>query len=102
MQVRWIRQVAAALTVAGWAGPIVAQTPAPAVRVEAPNPLAAEPAARPAVIPALVTDRPPAVECQGCQPVPFTPFMLGDFVGPVGNLFTNFKIAEGESPRPVD
>jgi hypothetical protein len=28
--------------------------------------------------------------------------MLGDFVGPVANLFTQFKIAEGESPRPVD
>jgi hypothetical protein len=39
----------------------------------------------------------PAAEAQ-----PFTPVMLGDFVGPVANLFTNFKIAEGESPRPMD
>ncbi len=43
----------------------------------------------------------------GCGPVsrpdlPFTPFMLGDFVGPVANLFSNVKIGEGESPRPVD
>jgi hypothetical protein len=32
----------------------------------------------------------------------FTPFMLGDFIGPVANLFSDVKIAEGESPRPVD
>lgn len=34
-------------------------------------------------------------------PEPFTPFMLGDFVGPVANLFSDVKIAEGESPRPM-
>jgi hypothetical protein len=28
--------------------------------------------------------------------------MLGDFVGPVANQFSDVKIAEGESPRPVD
>ena len=33
---------------------------------------------------------------------PFTPFMLGDFVGPVANQFSDVKIAEGESPAPVD
>jgi hypothetical protein len=44
----------------------------------------------------------PAACADGKPPAPFTPFMLGDFVGPVANLFTNFKIAEGESPRPVD
>jgi hypothetical protein len=32
----------------------------------------------------------------------FTPFMLGDFVGPVANQFSDVKIAEGESPAPVD
>jgi hypothetical protein len=32
----------------------------------------------------------------------FTPFMLGDFSGPLANLFSDVKIAEGESPRPVD
>src|SRR5262245_17036944 len=33
---------------------------------------------------------------------PFIPYMLGDFVGPVANLFNDAKIAEGDSPRPVD
>ena len=28
--------------------------------------------------------------------------MLGDFIGPVANLFSDVKIAEGESPRPTD
>lgn len=32
---------------------------------------------------------------------PFTPFMLGDFLGPKFNLFSDVKIGEGESPRPV-
>jgi hypothetical protein len=50
---------------------------------------------------------PPAASCPGtgcadANSVPFTPFMLGDFIGPVANLFTQFKIGEGESPRPVD
>jgi hypothetical protein len=40
--------------------------------------------------------------CPDAKAAPFTPFMLGDFVGPVANLFTNFKIAEDESPRPTD
>src|SRR5262249_9336595 len=33
---------------------------------------------------------------------PLTPYMLGDFAGPVANLFSDIKIAEGESPRPID
>jgi hypothetical protein len=33
---------------------------------------------------------------------PFTPFMLGDFVGFVTNQFSDMKIAEGESPQPLD
>jgi hypothetical protein len=36
------------------------------------------------------------------RPTPFTPFMLGDFTGPIANLFAAVKIAENESPRPVD
>ncbi len=32
---------------------------------------------------------------------PFTPFMLGDFLGPRYNQFSDVKIAEGESPRPM-
>jgi hypothetical protein len=35
-------------------------------------------------------------------PPRFTPFMLGDFAGPVANQFSDVKIAEGESPAPVD
>jgi hypothetical protein len=40
--------------------------------------------------------------CGASQPARFTPFMLGDFVGPVANTFSDVKIAEGESPAPVD
>ena len=28
--------------------------------------------------------------------------MMGDFIGPIANLFSDVKIAEGESPRPED
>jgi hypothetical protein len=35
------------------------------------------------------------------EPEPFTPVMLGDFVGPRFNMFSDVKIAEGESPRPM-
>jgi hypothetical protein len=45
---------------------------------------------------------PCAPACADHQPAPFTPFMLGDFVGPLANLFSAVKIAENESPRPVD
>src|SRR5262249_12671740 len=31
------------------------------------------------------------------RPNYFTPYMLGDFVGPLANLFSEVKIAEGES-----
>ncbi len=42
-------------------------------------------------------------ECQSdTQKVPFTPFMLGDFIGLVANQFSDVKIAEGESPLPMD
>jgi hypothetical protein len=40
--------------------------------------------------------------CGESRPARFTPFMLGDFVGPVANQFSDVKIAEGESPAPVD
>jgi hypothetical protein len=52
------------------------------------------------VLPAGTAWCPPAAAEK--PPAPFTPFMLGDFVGPVANLFSDVKIAEGESPRPVD
>jgi len=41
-------------------------------------------------------------ECAAARPNYFTPYMLGDFVGPLANLFSDVKIAEGESPRPID
>src|SRR5262245_52157442 len=40
--------------------------------------------------------------CADNKPEHFTPYMLGDFVGPVANQFSDVKIAEGESPRPLD
>lgn len=40
--------------------------------------------------------------CQPKQTTHFTPFMLGDFTGPIANLFSDVKAAEGESPRPTD
>jgi len=40
--------------------------------------------------------------CADNKPDHFTPYMLGDFVGPVANQFSDVKIAEGESPRPID
>lgn len=33
---------------------------------------------------------------------PFTPFMLGDFNGPLANPMTDLKVSEGESPVPLD
>ena len=34
--------------------------------------------------------------------IPFVPFMLGDFSGPLANPMTDLKISEGESPIPLD
>ncbi len=34
--------------------------------------------------------------------LPFIPFMLGDFNGPLANPMTDIKVAAGESPRPLD
>jgi hypothetical protein len=44
----------------------------------------------------------PAATPAANRPDHFTPYMLGDFVGPVANMFSDVKIAEGESPRPTD
>jgi hypothetical protein len=33
---------------------------------------------------------------------PFVPFMLGDFIGPLANPMTDLKVAEGDSPIPLD
>ena len=34
--------------------------------------------------------------------IPFVPFMLGDFTGPLANPMTDIKVSEGESPIPLD
>ena len=34
--------------------------------------------------------------------LPFVPFMLGDFTGPLANPMTDIKVGEGESPIPLD
>jgi hypothetical protein len=39
-------------------------------------------------------------QCQ-CGAI-FTPYMLGDFTGPLANLFSEVKIGEGEGPLPAD
>jgi hypothetical protein len=111
MKARWMSVVGTAVVAVGVGA---AQTPPSTVVPAAPAP-GAEPGAR---LPGMIADAPPpgrgaidfapsagpcpAACADGKQPAPFTPFMLGDFVGPVANLFTQFKIAEGESPRPVD
>jgi hypothetical protein len=126
MKVQWISWAAAAVLAGGF---VPAATPQEVIPVPAAP--AADPAAKtdaaakvpillppmspagpsgPATspLPALIGTGicPPGAPCaankSGEPPAPFTPLMLGDFVGPVANLFTNFKIAEGESPRPMD
>ena len=53
--------------------------------------------------PALCPCNPqPAAAPADSPPAPFTPYMLGDFVGFVTNQFSDVKIAEGESPRPTN
>jgi hypothetical protein len=45
----------------------------------------------------------PPLPCYTDAPVrPFTPVMLGDFLGPLASVFWDLKIAEGQSPRPMD
>jgi hypothetical protein len=34
--------------------------------------------------------------------LPFVPYMLGDFTGPLANPMTSIKVSEGESPMPLD
>src|SRR5262245_11596238 len=68
-----------------------------------PSAQLAPPQAQPQLLPPPAyapPQAPPA--CAGCTAAPFTPYMLGDFVGTVANQFSDVKIAEGESPRPVD
>ena len=110
MKVRWLSVIATSAFAAGIGN---AQSLPPNVVPAAPAPAATSSPA----VPALIMDnQPPRVGMDigtptaSCPspaasdkaPAPFTPFMLGDFIGPVANLFTDFKIAEGESPRPTD
>lgn len=104
MQTRWISLTAAALVALTQARSALGQDVNPPAGGQ--TKLLAPPVDLPPahVVPAMPAAQAsgPSVACPGCQPEPFTPLMLGDFVGPVANLFTNFKIAEGESPRPMD
>jgi hypothetical protein len=44
----------------------------------------------------------PSIQTPSPAAKPFTPVMLGDFTGPLGSMFLDLKIAEGQSPRPMD
>src|SRR5262245_21462693 len=65
----------------------------------APAPMAAGQSA--VMMPSADCCNQPTCGAKQCPPI-FTPFMLGDFTGPIANLFTDVKIAEGESPMPMD
>jgi hypothetical protein len=45
---------------------------------------------------------PPVGKCLGSDPAVFTPYMLGDLGQVINNPASDAKIAEGESPRPLD
>jgi hypothetical protein len=113
MKARWLSIIAAlALTAGGVSAQnpppsFVPAAPAPPVNAGPGSPAMASPGSPALIMEPPVTPAVPGAACSGpgCateQAAPFTPFMLGDFMGPVANLFTNFKIAEGESPRPTD
>jgi hypothetical protein len=109
MQTRWITLAAAAIVALTQAHSALAQdanAPAtgqpklltPPVDLPPTHVIPAMPAAQ-AGAPVAAA---PAASCQDSSAQPFTPVMFGDFMGPVVNLFSDFKVAEGESPRPMD
>ncbi|HVS37686.1 MAG TPA: hypothetical protein VMS17_19145 [Gemmataceae bacterium] len=120
MKQRWVSLGAAALAAAVFGPAALAQTTVPAS--PAPPTASSAPPASPAPVPYAgqqpqsaatpsyqsAFTAPSCSSCAACptcadqQPEFFTPFMLGDFVGIVANQFSDVKIAEGESPRPVD
>ncbi|HEX4589079.1 MAG TPA: hypothetical protein VH120_04075 [Gemmataceae bacterium] len=114
MKTRWLTAAATAGLIAAVGAPAVraqgTTTPllaAPPTTLPADTLLPAHPASDSAwsAVPAITAAIPAGPACPAAgdaKQVPFTPFMLGDFIGPVANLFTQFKIAEGESPRPID
>jgi hypothetical protein len=81
------------LLLAAWPATLWAQDP------EAPAALPAQALALPASSP--LSDPPPAAVPEHPY-AHHTPFMIGDFIGPIANLFSDVKIAEDESPRPED
>src|SRR4051812_14211454 len=99
-----------------WAAPIVSTSPQASMAPKESAPLVVVPSPQPSPVPAGFPAPPypqllapggdtspqTAAACANAHPDHFTPFMLGDFVGPVANQFSDVKIAEGESPRPVD
>jgi hypothetical protein len=111
MQTRWITLAAAATIALTQAGSAVAQDSSSSVNGVPKSLFGPADQAPTLVIPAMpaaqvnAQSAPPAVPAAACQDrsaQPFTPVMFGDFMGPVVNVFSDFKIAEGESPRPMD
>ncbi len=73
------------------------------VELAPPPAMVPPPAPVPEVVPPPPPVRSPFRNVFGTPPpTPFTPFMLGDFVGPVANMFSDVKVAECESPLPLD
>src|SRR5262249_22239357 len=71
-------------------------------QVPPPAPYSVPPYAPPGLFPHPGDGPPPAAwSCGDKPPAPFTPFMLGDFVGPVATQFSDVKTAEGKTPRPL-
>ncbi len=104
MQIRWIPLAAAAVVVLSQVRTAPAQDSNPPLS-DMPKSLTVPADLAPSqIIPALPAAQaacPPANGHDSVAP-PFIPVMFGDFIGPVANLFTDFKVAEGESPRPMD
>ncbi len=95
------------LALRGWSGTVQAQEPPtdPEPSVSVP-PLPASPHFNEIIEqPGTGAACPPFVGAPfGTQQggFPFVPFMLGDFIGPLANPMTDLKVAEGESPIPLD
>jgi hypothetical protein len=85
----------------GWTAPFALDRPTGPPAQVLPPPPPPEPVPPPIWIPGPGPTPGPAL-CDDDGVRHFTPFMFGDFIGPVANLFSDVKIAENESPRPVD
>jgi hypothetical protein len=107
MKARWLSFVAAALTAFVGSSMAAAQQAAPS----SPQIATILPGIPAPTVGYLPISTPVLGEvCPGHAPADasaarqdaFVPYMLGDFASPVANMFSDVKIAEGESPRPVD